>query len=114
MPNTEQLKSIVRWLITAFGGGIAGWLAHRGFITTDQVMGILNSETFIGLVVSAISLVWGLFTHTQVNTIAAANAIPAVRGVITAPTAEGKALAEAVPAATVVPAGTAAAVQVAK
>ncbi len=111
-PNPDQIKAIIRWLITAFGAGLAGWLAHSGFVTADQVLGILNSPAFLSVAVSAIGLVWGIFTHTQVNTVAAANALPAVAGVITAPTIEGKALADALPASVAV-AGTQAATAVA-
>jgi len=112
-PNPDQVKSLIRWFVSTFGGMIAGWFAAKGWFTVDQVISVLNSPVLIGAASSIVVAVWGLFVHTQVNTVAAANALPTVAGVITMPTIEGKALAEAVPDASVAVAGTQAAATVA-
>jgi hypothetical protein len=107
------VKSLIRWFVSTFGGMIAGWFAAKGWFTVDEVLNVLNSPVLLGVASSIVVAVWGLFVHTQVNTVAAANALPAVAGVITAPTIEGKALADAVPADSVAVAGTSAAAIVA-
>ena len=112
-PNQEQVKSLIRWFVATFGGMIAGWFAAKGWFTVDQVLTVLNSPVVLGAASSIIVAIWGLFVHTQANTVSAANSIPSVAGVITMPTEDGKALAESVPAATVAVAGTAAASAVA-
>lgn len=112
-PNPEQTKSIIRWFITAFGAGLAGWFAHSGFVTQQQVMDILNSPAFLTAATSLIGLVWGLFTHTQANSIATTDAIPSVSGVVMKSTVEGKQIADSSSSVTVAVAGTAAATQVA-
>ena len=103
--NPDQIKSLVRSLVGTFGGMIAGWFAAKGWFTVDQVLSVLNSPTVIGIVSSVVMAAWGLFTHTTVNTVAAANALPQVAGVITMPTVEGRALAEAIPDKSVAVAG---------
>ncbi len=112
-PNPDQVKSLVRWIVSTFGGVIAGWFAAKGWFTVDQVMTVLNSPALAGAAASIVVAAWGLFAHTQANTVAAANAMPLVAGVITVPTVEGKALADSVPAATVAVAGSSAAQTVA-
>jgi len=86
--NQEQVKSILRSFIAMFGGAIAGWAAHSGWITADQVLAILNSETFIGIATAVAAAIWGLFVHTQSNAIAVVTAMPEVKKVVaTAPVA---------------------------
>jgi len=77
--NNEQLKSFVRWVISLGGGVIAGWAAKSGFITTEQVMSILTSETAIGVGVSAIGLIWSLVARTKVGILTAAASVPEVK-----------------------------------
>lgn len=112
--NEEQVKSGVRWVISTFGGVVAGWFAAKGWFTIDQVTGLLNSP----LVISGLStlgvLIWGLITHTKTNMVAVVDKMPEVAGVVTKPTAAGQELAMSVPSPTVVPAGTTAAADVAK
>ncbi len=112
-PNTEQVKSLIRWFISTFGGAIAGWFAAKGWFTVDQVISVLNSPVLLGAASSIVVAAWGLFTHTKSNAVAVVNAIPEVKGVITAPTAAGVALAESIPAATVTVAGSSVAASVA-
>ena len=112
--NEEQVKSLVRWALTTLGGLVAGYFAAKGWFSVDQINSVLNSEVVIGLITSAAMAIWGYFVHTTSNAVAVANAIPAVAGVITAPTADGRALAASVPSVTVAPAGTTAAAAVAK
>ena len=112
-PNNEQVKSIIRWFVSTFGGAIAGWFAAKGWFTVDQVLSVLNSPTLLGIAASIGAAIWSMFSHTAVATVAAANALPSVQGVITAPTIEGKAIAEAIPDRAVAVAGSQDAVAVA-
>ncbi len=111
--NEEQVKAAVRWIVSTFGAAIAGFFAGKGWFTVDQVMGFLNSGTFIGAVVSLAGLVWGMFVHTKANAVATVDAMPEVAGVLTKPTVEGVELAKSVPSPTVAPAGTVAATTIA-
>jgi hypothetical protein len=114
--NQSQIASTVRWLVTAFGAVIAGYIAGKGWASANDVLGVLSSDTFIqgvGAVIALVSLVWGLFRHTQTNQVAAVNRMDTVAGVITKDTPEGKQLAKAVPSSTVATEGTAAAKAVA-
>jgi hypothetical protein len=101
--NTEQIKSAIRWLIGAFGMGLAGWFAHSGYVSQQQVMDVLNSPVFMSLAVSLVSAVWGLVTHTQSNAVAvvakiAADPTSSVVGVVTTNDAAGRTLANSLPA----------------
>ena len=103
--NEEQVKSTIRSLISTFGGMIAGYFAAKGWFTVDQVLTVLNSGTFIGLITSIVTAAWGIWVHTHSNSIAVVDHIPAVAGVVTKPTVEGKALAASVTSDTVATAG---------
>ena len=101
--NTEQVKSAIRWLIGAFGMGLAGWFAHSGYVSQQQVMDVLNSPAFLSFAVSLVGAIWGLVAHTQSNAVAVVAQIARdpksdVVGVVTKNTAEGRALAESLPA----------------
>lgn len=108
--NQEQAFSTLRFALTLIGG----MLVSRGVLKADSV-GTLVSDTISLVSAAAVlgSYAWSLRTHTEANAVAVVNAIPAVQGIITAPTVEGKALADAVPAETVAVAGTVAATTVA-
>jgi hypothetical protein len=54
--NKEQVKSAVRWFGATFGGAIAGFFVAKGWLTADQVMSILTSEVFVGVVATAAQL----------------------------------------------------------
>lgn len=108
-PNPEQIKSLLRWLVTMFGASIAGWFAAKGWFTSQQVLDALNSPVVAGLVVSLISAAMGLFTHTQANAVAVADAVPGNAGVIMKDTPEGRAIAAASVSPTIVVEGTPAA-----
>jgi|SRR5882724_6214525 len=113
--NPEQVKSAVRWLITMFGGVVAGWFAAKGWFTIDQVTSVLNSPTTLSLIVSIVVGIWGLFVHTQTNAIAVVDTIAKqpdspVKAVITEPTPDGRDLAASLPGNTTVVAGSAAAI----
>jgi hypothetical protein len=113
-PNRDQVMSAIRWAVSSFGMFIAGWFASKGWFTVDQVMSVLNNETVMGFIASAIVFVIGQVVHRTVNKIVSADATPGVAGVITTNTPEGRALAASVPSSTVVPAGTPAATAIAK
>lgn len=104
--NQEQFQDLIRHLITTFGGVIAGWGAAKGWLTYDQIMAIFNSQAFMGLVMGAGGLIWGLISRTKKNQVAAVAALPEVKAVVTELTVPGKNLADVTPAENVVPAGT--------
>ncbi len=107
--NSQQVATTVRWAVTAFGATAAGFVAGKGWASAGDVLGVLQSDTFIqgvSAVISLVALVWGLFRHTEKNQIAATDAIPTVAGVITKDTPAGRELARAIPSATVATAGT--------
>lgn len=117
-PNTEQIKSSVRWLITTFGAGTAGWFAAKGYFSVQDGLALLNSPAFLSASVAVIGWILGLFDHTEKKQVAAVDALAKepnspVQGVVTAPTPEGKALADAMPGNTTAPAGTQAAAEIA-
>lgn len=104
--NNEQVKSVIQNLVATFGGMIAGFFAAKGWLSAEQIMAILNSGTFVGLVTSVVVFVWGWINRSKTNQVAAVNALPEVAGVVTTPTSAGVALATAIPSPTVAPAGT--------
>jgi hypothetical protein len=112
--NIEQAKSAVRWFVSTFGGMIAGWFMAKGWFTIDQVMSVLNSPTVLSLAASLIVGAWGLMVHTQTNAVTVVDTIAKqpdspVKAVVVEPTAEGAAIAAALPGNTTVVAGTVAA-----
>ena len=118
MPNSEQIKSAIRWLIATFGAAVATYIATKIGARTGDVLTILNSDaiaqflTFV--VLSLLALVWGLISRSEKNVAAAASAMPNVAGVITKDTPQGAALAKAVPDPAVTQAGSAKAKAIAK
>lgn len=116
--NQEQVKSAVRWVLATFGGVIGGFFIGKGWVTADQVASVLSNDTVIALitsgVVALVGLIWGQVIHTEAAAVATVDAIPAVAGVVTKPTPEGRALAATTPSETVATAGTPAAKEIAK
>ena len=102
--NPDQIKSLLRWLAATAAGGI---LLTKLGITADQIPGIVDALAAIGT--AAVAL-WGIFVHSETNTVAAAVAMPNVVSVTTTNTVAGKALSDAVPSESVQPAGSAKAV----
>lgn len=118
-PNVEQVKGQLRTYIAAFGGIIAGWFAHSGYVTADQVLGILNSPAFLGAATIVVSAVWSLLVHKQSNAVAVVTAMGAdpanpVKGVVIEQTVAGRQLMDTVSSPLAVPAGSAAAATMAK
>lgn len=111
--NPEQVKSGARSVIVFVGGALVGWASSRGWQWGDVLNQLLSSETFMGIAVAAAAALWGVISKSAPNLVAIVNALSGVKGVITEPTPEGVKLAQAVPAPTVVPAGTTAAATVA-
>lgn len=112
--NPEIIKGQLRSLIIAAGGIGIGWFASKGYISSDQVAGILNSPVFLSLATAAAGFIWSAVTHTHDNAVAvvaamAANKDSPVRGIILEPTHAGHELAESISAiapGTVAPVGT--------
>ena len=115
--NEEQVKSDIRTFLASIGGIIIGWFASKGYElspeTTKSIINLLQSPEFIGIAISIMTGIWGHLTHTHVNAVAVADKIPAVAGVVTKPTVEGRALATAVTSDTVAIAGSAQATKIA-
>lgn len=95
--NQQQTTELVRHLITAFGGVLAGWFAAKGWLTSEQVMAIINSPTFIGIVVTGIGMAWGVISRTKKNVVASVAALPEVKAVVTEASPAGGALANVTP-----------------
>ncbi len=95
MFNYEQFASALRWV----SNGIGVYLISKGY--GDNALWTSLS----GVVLSVAPFVWSMIRHTKVGTLLAADALPEVAGVITKPTPEGAALAQATPKPTVVTAG---------
>jgi hypothetical protein len=79
LPNTEQMKSLVRWALTWASGVAGGYLGAKGWLTADQlsqVAGFFSSETVVTLIVAAGAAVWGLLAHTQANAVAVVAEMP--------------------------------------
>jgi hypothetical protein len=83
--NQDQINSLLRVLLAA-GGPVAGLLANAG-----MEAGTINDVLTTALIVlpPLISLVWGLVTHTDHNTIAAAASVPGVDAIAISPNATG-------------------------
>jgi hypothetical protein len=118
VPNAEQAKSMASWLVTTFGAGIAGFVAGKGWASSQTVMALLNSPELLSFLASAIvtlpTLAWGLYVHTKKYATEVVDAIPEVKGVITESSPDGIALAKNIPSATVAASGTPAAIAIAK
>lgn len=116
--DSEKIKSLLRSLIIASAGLVGGWFAAKGWFTTEQISAVLSSPVFAALVTMVAGAIWGIFNKTERNMVAAVDALAKdpsspVKGVIVANTPAGKELANSIPGATVVPAGTAAADKIA-
>jgi hypothetical protein len=109
IPNPEQLKSAVRWLVATFGP----FLIAHGYASSGTL------ELASGVIISLVPLIWGLFTHTQTNAVAVVDTIAKqpdtpVKAVILEPTAAGRDIAASISGDTTVVAGTQAAATAAK
>lgn len=105
--NVEQIKSLARWFGATAAGGIV--FSKLG-ISAEQIPGFVDA---IAALAAAALAVWGFFTHSEKQVVAAAAAMPNVAGVVTANTVEGKKLSDAVPSEAVQTASTPAAAAIA-
>lgn len=85
-PNTEQVKSAIRWFIATFGGMITGWAAAKGW-DLSGILSIISPEALVSLGASAVMLIWGMISNSKVGILTAAAKIPEVKKVELAPTA---------------------------
>ncbi len=82
-PNTEQLMSIVRWLLSV-GGPVSSLLIARG-MPADKVSGFTTALlTAVGALPPIVSFVWGMFAHTDSKAIAVTAAMPDVKKIVVA------------------------------
>lgn len=102
--NQEQFLSLLRDILKVIG---ASFVAKGAVVETDWT-------TWTGLAMMIAPIGWSYYEKTKARMIAKVDAMPEVKGIVLKQTEEGKALAEAVPSPTVVPAGTPAASAVAR
>lgn len=111
--NTEQKLAALRNLLQALGG--VGLILFPTLITADQLSEAVGyTMTIVSAGTSLSTFVWDIIGKSNKNLVAATNALPEVKGVVTQPTAAGRELAAAVPGQSVAPAGSADAQQIAK
>lgn len=95
-PNTDQIMSIVRWLLSV-GGPVSSLLIARG-MPAEKVSGLTTAIlTVVGAMPPIISFFWGLFAHTDKAKLQAVQAMPDVAKIVAVPNAGdgvGKALAD--------------------
>lgn len=103
-PSQDQMKSAVRTLIATVGGALAGWAIGKGWITQAEASAILSNQelmgaasviilTLLGSAGSMLAGIWGIWSKTQANLVAAVAAMPEVSKVETMPTPAGVSLA---------------------
>src|SRR5262249_61120647 len=109
--HSQQMPALVQKILLAVGS-IATYL---GLVSADQ-MGQLTSSilAIVGPLSTIATIAWSIAGKTQPKLVAAVNAMPEVKGVVTTDTTAGRELAHAVPSNTVVAAGTPAAAQIAQ
>lgn len=105
--NEQQVLSFIRWVQATFGP----IMISHGYISAS------NLEMGVGVVISVVPLVWGLFVHTQTNAVAVVASLAAlpdspVKAVVLDPTKAGIELAQVTPGTVI--AGTMAAEKVVK
>lgn len=93
--NYEQIAGVLRAVLPA----LLAYAVGKGWVSSSSVADITAGIIAVG------AALWSIFAHTTTQQVANVNAMPAVAGVITAKTPEGVALAQAIPSATVAPAG---------
>lgn len=103
----EQTIGLIKDLGKILGPLVISW----GWVTASDWVVI---TTVVGSLMTAAPVVWSIYDRTKAQMVAKVNALPEVAGVITKPTTEGIALANAITSPTVVPAGTVVAADVAK
>lgn len=79
--NPELIKSGLRYGIAIFGAGFAGWAAKGGYVTTEQVSSIINSESFVPAVIAAGMGLWGIWSRRSKAQIIATAQLPEVKGI---------------------------------
>jgi len=100
-PNSEQMKSAVRWLLTSIGTvtGLYGTVSESLVVTIAGVATLL------------LPLIWGWLTHTQTNAVAVVTNIAKdptspVKGIVTTNNPAGIELALSIPGSQIAAAGT--------
>lgn len=100
----EQMLGTLRDICKLIGAA----LVTKGAVTA------VDWTTYTGIILALAPLAWSFYERTKARMIAKVDALPEVAGVIPKNTPEGIALAKEVPSITVAPAGTIAAVAIAK
>lgn len=87
----DLIMKLLRQLLPALGA----MLATYGYVTDGKW------QVTTGLVINTMSLIWMLINNTPAAIAGKANDLTGVNAVVTADTPEGRAIADAVPSATV-------------
>lgn len=104
--NTTQTQTTIAPIV-AF---LAGLLAGKGVFGFDAA----TWAAIIGGIGGVVMTIWAAIATRKTTLVSTVNAMDEVAGVVTKNSPAGVDLAEAVPASTVVPAGTAKAIDIAK
>lgn len=84
-PNTPQVQSTARWLISNVGTGVAAFAVGKGWITKENAAQILADPLVYTFVAAIGAWVWGLVAKTDKNLkVAVTQADPAAVIVTTA------------------------------
>lgn len=78
--NPEQLKSALRSVIIGVSGLVAGWFASRGWISTETITAILNSEVFGSILTAIVGAAWGVWAKTTPNLLVIAASVTDDKG----------------------------------
>lgn len=113
LPTTSQVLAATRH-VGSFAAGAIAMFGLSTKINPDQIVAIVTSAgnalndifILIGLVTPFITGYFASHSASPTQQIRSVDAMPGVAGVVTTPTAEGRALADAVPSNTVAVAGT--------
>jgi len=90
IPNIEQVKSVIRWVIATFGGAFIGWGTAKGW-DISGLMALFNTESVVGGIAGGAMLLWSMIAKTKVGLVSAATAVPEVKKIEIAPVASGMA-----------------------
>lgn len=101
-PHVQELiKKYLRQLLPL----IAGILISRGLVSDETMKAIIGQSelilTALGTLIAAGSAIWMAVNNTKPALVAAVDAMPEIQAVVTNPTPAGRAIAAAVPSATV-------------
>ena len=99
----EQMTDIIRWVVGIFATTIATWAAAQGYASKETVIGLLNSETVIGFIVTIGMIVWGWIGRTPTNLVLSAAKLTEVKEIAMTSSELMRSVVAAKPEAKIVP-----------